>query len=349
MWPGIFMGENMKTKIASLELGRIIAILAIIGLHCQMALTYWQIDDIPWVGYLLNQMARFAVPLFFLISGYLIQPKLTSAPFETLGNYAKPLLKIWLVWSALSLLMPFNFQVVAEHGYLAERQGYWGYLAQTPLNSLLEGGLVHLWFLPALIIAVAVVALFVHFQRQHWLLPIAALLYLYGVLAGSYQPLTDLASPFFTRNGPFFSTLLVAIGFMIREKNVRVSSAIAGGMFLVGLLVHLGQAYGLMGYDIAFNGHDFLFGTELWATGLFLLLLNYPQLGQHPLTFALSPYVLGVYVCHLLVIILLMNIAGILGFEGLSRDLFIYPMTIGLSVALVWGLNHTPLQRYLLR
>lgn len=40
----------MKTKIASLELGRIIAMLAIIGLHCQMALTYWQIDDIPWVA-----------------------------------------------------------------------------------------------------------------------------------------------------------------------------------------------------------------------------------------------------------------------------------------------------------
>lgn len=82
----------MKTKIASLELGRIIAMLAIIGLHCQMALTYWQIDDIPWVGYLLNQMARFAVPLFFLISGYLIQPKLTSTPLVTLRNYAKPLL-----------------------------------------------------------------------------------------------------------------------------------------------------------------------------------------------------------------------------------------------------------------
>ncbi|MCF8777218.1 acyltransferase family protein [Vibrio sp. IRLE0018] len=339
----------MKTKIASLELGRIIAMLAIIGLHCQMALTYWQIDDIPWVGYLLNQLARFAVPLFFLISGYLIQPKLTATPLSTLKSYAKPLLKIWLVWSILSLLMPFNFQVVAEHGYLAERQGYWGYLSQAPLNSLLEGGLVHLWFIPALVIAVAIIALSLHFQRQSWLVAIATLLYLYGVLAGSYQPLTEIASPFFTRNGPFFSTLLVVIGFVIRDRNLSLSPAKALALVAIGIALHFGQAWSLMKFDIAFNGHDFLFGTEMWATGIFLLLLCFPNWGNHALTFALSRYVLGVYVCHLLIIILLMNIAGMTGLEGIARDLFIYPVTILLSIALVWLIHHSPLRRVLLR
>ena len=37
-------------KIASLEFARIIAMFAIVGLHCQMALTYWQWDEVPWVG-----------------------------------------------------------------------------------------------------------------------------------------------------------------------------------------------------------------------------------------------------------------------------------------------------------
>ncbi|ENM1126858.1 acyltransferase family protein, partial [Vibrio parahaemolyticus] len=163
-------------KIASLEFARIIAMVAIVGLHCQMALTYWQWDGVPWVGYLLNQLARFAVPLFFLISGYLIQPKLSSNPLETLANYAKPLMKIWLVWSVISLLMPFQWQVVAEAGYLAERQGYWGYLASAPLNSLLEGGLVHLWFIPALVIAVAIIACLVRIGMTQLLLPTAVLL-----------------------------------------------------------------------------------------------------------------------------------------------------------------------------
>ena len=109
-----------STHIASLELGRVVAILAIIGLHCQMALSYALIDEVPWVGYTLNQAARFAVPLFFLISGYLIQPKLTRSPWETLTSYSKPLLKVWLAWSIISLLMPFNLGKVMEVGYLAE-------------------------------------------------------------------------------------------------------------------------------------------------------------------------------------------------------------------------------------
>ena len=73
-------------------------------------------------------------------------------------RYSKPLLKVWLAWSIISLLMPFNLGKVMEVGYLAEREGYWGFLMSTPLNSLFEGGLVHLWFIPALICAVAILA-----------------------------------------------------------------------------------------------------------------------------------------------------------------------------------------------
>ena len=126
-----------KKKIASLEFARIIAMLAIIGLHCQMALSYWQWGEVPWVGYIINQMSRFAVPLFFLISGYLIQPKLSTNPIKTLKSYAKPLIRIWVVWSVICLVVPFRWQTVYEVGYLAERQGYWDYLMQSPINSLL--------------------------------------------------------------------------------------------------------------------------------------------------------------------------------------------------------------------
>jgi len=92
-----------------------------------MALTYWQINEVPWIGYILNQTSRFAVPLFFLISGYLIQPKLVSSPWETIINYSKPLLRVWVVWSIICLALPFNLARVEELGYLGERQGYWAF------------------------------------------------------------------------------------------------------------------------------------------------------------------------------------------------------------------------------
>ncbi|KAA8602937.1 acyltransferase family protein [Vibrio cyclitrophicus] len=336
-------------RIASIELGRVIAILAVIGLHGQMALTYWQINEVPWIGYVLNQAARFAVPLFFLISGYLIQPKLTASPWTTFINYSKPLLKVWLVWSIICLVMPFNLSKVEELGYLGERQGYWGFLMNTPLNSFLEGGLVHLWFLPALMFAVLIIALMVEMKLDKLLLPTAILLYVYGVLAGNYTSLTDLSAPFFTRNGPFFSTLMVTLGFLIRQHQWKVSSTKALGFLAIGMFIHFAEAAWLTNFDVGFNMNDFLFGTTLWGVGVFMWLLANPNIGNYAWVRSISNRMLGIYVSHLLVIIVLFNVCGILGITEIGKDITVFFGTFILSFMLVSGIEKTPLQRWLLR
>lgn len=336
-------------KIVSLEFARVIAMLAIVGLHCQMALTYLQWDGVPWVGYILNQLARFAVPLFFLISGYLIQPKLSTNPVETLKNYAKPLMRIWAIWSVICLVVPFQWQIVSEAGYLTERQGYWDYLMLSPINSLLEGGLVHLWFLPALVIAVALIAILVKIRKSQLLLPIALLLYVYGVLAGSYATLTDLSAPFFTRNGPFFSTLLVTLGYFAREKQWQCSRNNAIGLIIIGMGLHFSEAYWLMQHDVVFNSHDFLFGTVIWSLGVFIWLLVHPNFGNIPWLLKWSPSILGIYAAHLLVLIMVMNVAGYFELQNLAKDIFVYPTTLIATLLLVKGIEASPLRKLLLR
>ncbi|MEZ8628034.1 acyltransferase [Vibrio splendidus] len=335
--------------IASIELGRVIAILAIIGLHGQVALTYWQIDEVPWIGYVLNQTARFAVPLFFLISGYLIQPKLAASPWTTFINYSKPLLKVWLAWSIICLVMPFNLAKVEEFGYLGEREGYWGFLMSTPLNSFLEGGLVHLWFIPALVCAVLIIALLVELKLNKLLLPIAIALYGYGFLAGSYATLTGLEAPFFTRNGPFFGTLMVTLGFLIRQNQWKVSSTKALVLLALGMLIHFAEAAWLTTFDVGFNMNDFLFGTALWGMGVFMWLLANPNMGNYTWVRAISNRMLGIYVSHLLIIIVLFNVCGVLGITELAKDVTVFFGTVLLSFGLVVGIEKTPLRRVLLR
>ncbi|MEX0336119.1 acyltransferase [Vibrio tubiashii] len=336
-------------KIQSIELGRVIAILAIAAMHCQMFLSYWQINETPWVGYVFNQATRFAVPLFFLISGYLIQPKLTVDPIATLKRYTTPLLRIFIVWSVICLVMPFNWATVAEHGYLAERQGYWGYLGQAPLNSLLEGGLVHLWFIPALIFAAAIGAGLQKFKQIELFVPLGIALYVYGVLAGSYQGLTEFWSPFFTRNGPFFSTLLFAIGFSIRQQTISATSRQALLLALVGMLLHFVEAFILSNYQQPFNGNDFLFGTVLWGTGCFMWLLSKPALGTQSWLTKQSKYVLPLYVAHLPMIIVMMNVSGVLGLTGFAKDMTVLFGAIVITFGLIKGLEKTPLYRLLFR
>lgn len=335
--------------IASIELGRVIAILAIIGLHGQMVLTYWQIDEVPWIGYVLNQTARFAVPLFFLISGYLIQPKLAASPWTTFINYSKPLLKVWLAWSIICLVMPFNLAKVEEFGYLGEREGYWGFLMSTPLNSFLEGGLVHLWFIPALVCAVLIIALLVELKLNKLLLPIAIALYGYGVLAGSYATLSGLEAPFFTRNGPFFGTLMVTLGFLIRQNQWKVSSTKALVLLALGMLIHFAEAAWLTTFDVGFNMNDFLFGTALWGMGVFMWLLANPNMGNYAWVRAISNRMLGIYVSHLLIIIVLFNVCGVFGITELAKDVTVFFGTVLLSFGLVVGIEKTPLRRVLLR
>lgn len=338
-----------KEKIQSIELGRVVAIIAIVAMHGQPFLSYWLSDGTPWFGYIFNQATRFAVPLFFLISGYLIAPKLDANPIATLKAYSAPLLRIFVVWSVICLVMPFNLNVVMEQGYLADRMGYWQFLLSTPLNTLLEGGLVHLWFIPALVLAAAIAAGLAHISQSQWLIPLALLLYVYGVLAGSYQGVTDLWSPFFTRNGPFFSTLLFALGIVIRRQQWRVSSAQALTMAALGMLIHFAEAYGLSFYDQPFNTNDFLFGTALWGTGCFLWLLTKPSLGQGHWLTGLARYVLPVYVAHLPMMIVMFNIAGALELEGLMRDVSIFVGTLTLTCLLVKAVDGTKLNTWLFR
>jgi surface polysaccharide O-acyltransferase-like enzyme len=314
-----------------------------------MFLSYWHTNDEPWFGYVFNQITRFAVPLFFIISGYFIYPKLIKDPLATLRSYSLPLLKVWLVWSFISLIMPFNLAIVTEHGYLAERQGYWGYLMQAPLNSLLEGGLVHLWYIPALVCAVAIMAFLVSVKQTSLIIPVGIALYGYGVLAGSYQVITEIEPPFFTRNGPFFASFMVGIGFTIRRVDLQWSSSKALFIAVLGLLIHFSEATILHGHGQLFNSNDFLLGTAVWGLGCFMWLLSKPNLGNNAITNSVAKRILPIYVSHLLIIILMNNIVAIVPLTGLAKDMSVFIGSLLLTYIMVVGIEKTPLNKLLFR
>ncbi|KHT62690.1 fucose 4-O-acetylase [Photobacterium gaetbulicola] len=340
------MSDN---RIASFEAGRLIALLGVIAIHSQVFIQAPLITGEPWLGLLINQLSRFAVPLFFIMAGYFIAPKLSTLPSSTVKQYSKPLLKVWLVWSAIYFLVPFNLQLAWEEGYLAERNGYWQYLLSQPLNTLFEGSLVHLWYLPGLICGLSVIAVCCHLKKQNLILPIAIGLYLFGLAAGSYGALTGLESPLFTRNGPFMSTLMLAAGFKIRQSGWQLSARNAAGLAICGMGLHMAEAGFLMRYDVPFNMHDFLLGTPLWGAGLFLMLKQRPLFGQSLAKLNISKHVLGIYLLHLLIIIYLMQLLPLLGITGYANDILLFVLTCLISYGVVALINKTPLRTLLLR
>lgn len=327
-----------------LDWARAIALLAVVVIHTKPFMSSLLINQQPWIGMLMNQLARFAVPLFFVIAGYLIQPRLVQSTAMTLRSYSRPLLRMWGLWTLLYLLLPFNLATLGSEGYLVERSNYWRHLASAPLDSLLEGGMVHLWYIPGLLCALGLTALLVNRGWLRWLLPMSLALYLIGLLAGSYQSLSGIDLGITTRNGPFFSWLMLALGFEARRRHWQLSPYTAMAMMLIGMNIHIFEGLALSHFEVDFISHDFLFGTPLWGMGLFMLLIGLPDTDKR-LPFKLSSEdVLGIYLCHMLVLIYLFNLAGMLQLSPLLRDVLITPLTCVISWLWVRGIKLTPLQ-----
>lgn len=336
-------------RIASFEFGRIIATIAIIALHSQIFMQAPLFNDQPLLGMGLNQVSRFAVPLFFIMAGYFIQPRLTTELIPYLWRYARPLLIMWVSWSIIYLILPFNFHLVATEGYFAERLFYWQRLLTTPLNTLFEGGLVHLWYIPGLLSGLTIITVLLRLKLSQLIIPIACVLFLFGLMAGSYAQITELSSPIFTRNGPFFSTFMIMLGFEVRRRNISISLKNSIIMMLVGFCLFIGEANYLSLQENGSFFHDFLFGTPLWALGIFFILLAKPNVGDYKIIHSLSKDVLGIYLCHLLIVIYYLNIISILNINPIIASLFAVPVVLIISTIIVRGLRKTSIARFLVR
>lgn len=298
-------------RLASIESTRVLAILAVMVIHISPFAnpfdpTVWADPVSVVIGGFLNQVTRFAVPFFFLCAGFFLQPRLQAG--DALGvawRYSRPLLLLWAGWSLIYILAPFNPPMVFEVGYQAAMQPQWQMLLSDLLNQWWVGGMVHLWFLPALVLAVLIQALCYHLQRPHWALFAGGVLFLLALLGGSYaKPLLGEEWKLLTRNGPFFSLLFVALGCHLRHCEWRLKSTTALLLMLSGMALYALEAILLWQLDgVPLNRHDFLLGSVPWALGLFLWLLANPDWGRDSWLERQAPKVLGLYCLHMLLVI----------------------------------------------
>lgn len=310
----------------------------------------WATEPYPWLAGLINQLSRFAVPLFFLCSGYFLQPKLSrEAPLPLAWHYCRPLLVLWLSWSLIYLLVPFNPVTAFSQGYLASLQGQWQFQLADPLNGWWVGGMIHLWFLPALMLAVLLLALCYRAGKPQLALIFGIGLYLLALLGGSYaKPLLGAEWPLLTRNGPFFSLLFVALGATLRQRQWQPTVHTSWGLTIAGLALYALEAIGLyLLDDVPLTRHDFLLGSVPWALGLFGLLLTHPHWGKGSWLERQAPKVLGLYCLHMMVVVWLFTFGP--QSASLPWEMAKVPLLFGLSLLIYRLLATLPLTRHLLR
>ncbi len=307
------------SRFRNLDCLKALAMFAVLVIHAPGSdvtrSTAWQFFD---------QFCRFAVPCFFLASGFFFARSFEKAEDKraVIVRYLTRLVPLFLFWAFFYAVMPprgndppYNTPVLGER--LA-------YIFRHPKAFALSGDIFHLWFLSALIQAICIVWLCLA-ARRPWLAPVVgAVLYGVALLGSDYQGIGHFPARFGAIFGPFYSvfcaTLFVALGAMVALYHWRLGVGAAAALALAGLAIHWTEAWLLHdpAHGVGIAIHSFLLGTLPFATGIFFLALALPDTGPRSLAWA-GNYSLGIYVTHVYV-------ARILGLLPTFRALVAAPL-----------------------
>ncbi|RJQ47084.1 MAG: acyltransferase [Gaiellales bacterium] len=261
-----------------------------------------------------NQAASFAVPFFFIVAGYLFasRPLGLGAPGRW-ARYMRRLLLVFVSWSTVYLLLPLSLTAaqVEELGpwgaYRHYLEGRYDWIMSNRYEFLTQGTSFHLWFLVSLAMAVTLVYVFDRLGIANKVFLVAIPMYLFTIVT-RYYVLTPVGIEvgFNTRNGPFVSTLYVALGAALARSSWRPSPRLAWATLGAGLAAQLAEAFFIIEkYGQPSPGPYYIFSTVPFALGFMFVALARPGLGEGTVVARWGLYTLGVYAAHMVMVTLL--------------------------------------------
>lgn len=272
-------------------------------------------------NFVINTFARFAVPFFFVASGYLFVQKLIriqrengnavrKRQFQYAKKYILKLVKLYMAWFAFYFLFDLAVEFVeTEKNSAALSDMFANYIDNFELWNViyLANGWPerHLWFLPALIWASLILFLFVQVRWMRILFVISAAVHVVGLFGQSYSFLFDV--PFNTRDGIFFALFYVTMGGIAARyaptvisfaRKISTRSAVTWLVVLLSLQV----LEGFITLEV-FDGKEenYFISTIPLVTVLFLLVLKHSQLGKGSIFTKIGANAVGIYVSHIFI------------------------------------------------
>ena len=331
-----------KIQFYGLDITKFICALLVIMIH-----TAPFIEVAPNVNfYLVQVMARIAVPFFFLASGFLFFMKLnqegTWKDEENLDSLKHYLIRIgilYLCWSAVYFL--FTLVSWLKDGF------QWVMLARYVRDFFFTGSCYHLWFLPSLMVGM-VITYFLYFKGSRWTALISVLmLYFLGMLINVYGalllqiPVISTVYKAYTavfvtsRNGLFFAPLFLLMGAYFATAKSILTKRDA----LIGLLI----SFVLLALEATML-RNFHYMNDLTSMYLFLIPLEFflfswvvqLQPKEHKIYPFLRKSSLLIYVSHILFVMLLTLIWKML-FHTAIGNLPLYLLTTICSLLFAGG------------
>jgi surface polysaccharide O-acyltransferase-like enzyme len=261
---------------------RLLAALFIIVLHLEYS-------SVPRnIAVAMRLMSRWAIPFFFIISGYFLALKYSKTGKLNVLPTVERLIWLFILW--VLIYSPF---VILNHNLATLLK-----LIASP-TFIYFGLFSHLWFLPSLLFGYLFIS-FCHHYNIKILLPIISIVSIgMALISGAYKNF-NIGFPLdYDVARTWLSIPFLYIGFLLFQKG-RPNWWISGLLIVFGAGLQIFEAKYLYDYfQLSAYDHQFLVGTIPFAIGMAGLSLSDLSILQHPILGKWgNEYSLGIYLIH---------------------------------------------------
>lgn len=298
--------------------------LDLLKLFASYMVVFVHVKFVGTAGVAVTSLARFAVPLFFMVSGYYSYKN----DIYKIKKKVLHLLKIFLfgilIYIFTDILTDGFESFISEHFNL--------YSSLKRIISFIFFNVVsvadHLWFLPALVYCYVIYAFVIKKEISHkYIYNASALLIGIHILLGEGLSVVNIDVPtYFVRNFVFMGFPFFMFGACVRENEKQLLK-----FFSVGKIVLFTVAGALESvFSVFAFGHNELYiGTLLVVFSLFALVLKTKELQYNKFVLLICKTSLYIYVLHILVFKLLTQAVVFVNSEALTYVYnYLKPVTV---------------------
>ncbi len=253
-------------------------------------------------SFTIYNICRLALPLFFIFSGFFYGKSILNASLSKLQSRymdaCKRIFLIFIVFIFLYGLIPGNgggFLVeIWQYGWVKTYYWHFQSIFENPLFLFTRGTKYHLWFLPALILALSTITAFCYFKKKEFLIYVFVCSWIITLTIGS-SPLdkTILGQDLY---GFLKAIAYVTCGYLLAQKSHwKLKTALK--FLKIGVIALIIQNTFLIINHIDIASVD-LIGIMPTAVGLLMLALNYPNFGKDSFFSQFGLLTLWIYGVH---------------------------------------------------
>jgi len=326
----------------AIDLLRLISILAVVLIHTTtrtLEMTHYNLYQTPWT-LLLHQITRFAVPLFFMISGFVLELN-----YDHQANYWQYLTK-----RLNRIFIPYVFWSAVYFYFLYTQHG------PDFLSALIYGNASHqLYFIPALLVFYLLFPLFhwlYRFFANKWILLILAILELYLLFADYYLHSLHF---FYPLGVAFYNFYVFILGMVVSHYHDRLIVFVKKWpalllpliVFLAGYIFYTGRSFYYQTGDIGYFYSNWRPQVLLYTLTFFAIFYFFNKIKLNiPLVKALSGLSFFVFFIHIIVLEKIWALVGTSPHPALWYDLAFFLLTAVISFFIAYLIHKIP---YLLR